>query len=85
MDEETLRAVTIGVPIIDIFLQVEDTTNEESYVPALEAAGYMLRVREPEWLEPTQKAETTTRQPNPNCPQGNGATYRTTRTRKPPW
>jgi len=38
-------------PIIDILLQVEDTTNEESYVPALEAAGYVLRVREPEWLE----------------------------------
>ena len=38
-------------PIIDILPQVEDTTNEQSYVRALEAAGYVLRVREPEWLE----------------------------------
>jgi GrpB-like predicted nucleotidyltransferase (UPF0157 family) len=38
-------------PIIDILLQVEDTTDEQSYLPAVEAAGYALRVREPEWLE----------------------------------
>ena len=38
-------------PIIDILLQVADTTKEESYVPALEAAGYVLRAREPDWLE----------------------------------
>lgn len=38
-------------PIIDILLQVTDTADEESYVPALEAAGYELRIREPEWLE----------------------------------
>lgn len=38
-------------PIIDILLQVEDTADEKAYVPALEAAGYVLRVREPGWLE----------------------------------
>jgi GrpB-like predicted nucleotidyltransferase (UPF0157 family) len=38
-------------PIIDILLQVEDTTDEQSYVPPLEAAGYTLRIREPDWLE----------------------------------
>lgn len=38
-------------PIIDIVLQVEDTADEDVYVPPLEAAGYPLRVREPEWLE----------------------------------
>jgi GrpB-like predicted nucleotidyltransferase (UPF0157 family) len=38
-------------PIVDITLVVEDTTDEESYVPALEAAGYVLRIREPDWYE----------------------------------
>jgi GrpB-like predicted nucleotidyltransferase (UPF0157 family) len=38
-------------PIIDITLVVEDTTDEPAYVPALEAAGYVLRIREPEWFE----------------------------------
>lgn len=38
-------------PIIDIVLEVEDSSNEASYVPAMEAAGYELRIREPEWFE----------------------------------
>jgi GrpB-like predicted nucleotidyltransferase (UPF0157 family) len=38
-------------PIIDILLQVPNTADEQSYVPNLEAAGYTLRIREPEWLE----------------------------------
>jgi GrpB-like predicted nucleotidyltransferase (UPF0157 family) len=38
-------------PRIDINLVVADTTDEEAYVPKLEAAGYVLRVREPEWFE----------------------------------
>lgn len=38
-------------PIIDILLLVPDTADEPSYVPALERAGYRLRIREPEWLE----------------------------------
>ena len=36
---------------IDIALEVEDSAAEPEYVPALEAAGYVLRVREPEWYE----------------------------------
>jgi GrpB-like predicted nucleotidyltransferase (UPF0157 family) len=32
-------------------LVVEDTTDEDAYVPALEAAGYILRIREPDWYE----------------------------------
>ena len=35
-------------PVIDIVLVVADSSDEESYVPPLEAAGYILRVREPE-------------------------------------
>jgi GrpB-like predicted nucleotidyltransferase (UPF0157 family) len=38
-------------PIIDILLQVEDSADEASYMPPLEAAGFTLRIREPEWLE----------------------------------
>jgi len=38
-------------PVIDMCLVVADTTDEASYVPALEAAGYVLRIREPEWFE----------------------------------
>jgi len=38
-------------PIIDIVLVVADSANEAAYVPALEAAGYVLRIREPEWFE----------------------------------
>lgn len=35
-------------PIIDILVTVDDVEDEARYVPALEAAGYVLRVREPE-------------------------------------
>ena len=38
-------------PIIDINLEVAATTDEDAYVPALEAAGYVLRIREPDWFE----------------------------------
>ena len=38
-------------PIIDIALTVADSTNEAAYVPDLEAAGYPLRMREPDWFE----------------------------------
>ena len=36
-------------PIIDILVVVPDSANESAYLPQLEAAGYVLRVREPEW------------------------------------
>ena len=38
-------------PIIDILLMVNDSADETSYVPALEAAGYVLRLREPQFHE----------------------------------
>jgi GrpB-like predicted nucleotidyltransferase (UPF0157 family) len=38
-------------PIVDILLVVEDSANEGSYLPALEEAGYVLRVREPDFDE----------------------------------
>ncbi len=38
-------------PIIDMVLEVPDSADEPAYVPDLEAAGYVLRIREPEWFE----------------------------------
>ena len=38
-------------PIIDIVLAVPDSSDEDDYVPALEAEGYVLRIREPDWYE----------------------------------
>ncbi len=38
-------------PIIDMLLMVEDSGNEASYLPKLKAAGYVLRVREPDFHE----------------------------------
>jgi GrpB-like predicted nucleotidyltransferase (UPF0157 family) len=38
-------------PIIDIVLAVPDSADEDAYVPALEAAGYVLWAREPGWFE----------------------------------
>lgn len=38
-------------PIIDILLVVENSADEASYVPDLEAVGYKLHIREPDWFE----------------------------------
>jgi GrpB-like predicted nucleotidyltransferase (UPF0157 family) len=38
-------------PIIDILVVVGDSADEDTYAPALEAAGYVLRIREPDWYE----------------------------------
>ena len=38
-------------PIIDILLAVPDSADEQTYVPALQATGYVLRIREPDWFE----------------------------------
>jgi GrpB-like predicted nucleotidyltransferase (UPF0157 family) len=38
-------------PCIDIVLVVPDSADEPGYVPVLEAAGYVLAIREPQWYE----------------------------------
>ncbi|MBC9914407.1 GrpB family protein [Chitinophaga varians] len=38
-------------PVIDMDVTVADSSREELYVPALEALGYQLEVREPTWYE----------------------------------
>jgi len=38
-------------PVIDIVLVVADSSDEQAYVPDLEASGYVLRIREPDWFE----------------------------------
>ena len=38
-------------PLIDVDLTVADSAGEAAYVPAMEAAGFLLRGREPDWEE----------------------------------
>jgi GrpB-like predicted nucleotidyltransferase (UPF0157 family) len=38
-------------PAIDIVLTVVDSSDEAAYLPDLEAAGYVLQFREPDWHE----------------------------------
>jgi GrpB-like predicted nucleotidyltransferase (UPF0157 family) len=38
-------------PIIDMVLGVADSAAEAAYIPPMEAAGYVLRIREPKWHE----------------------------------
>jgi GrpB-like predicted nucleotidyltransferase (UPF0157 family) len=38
-------------PIIDMVLGVHDSTDESSYIRPLEATGFTLRVREPDWFQ----------------------------------
>lgn len=38
-------------PIIDMVMAVANSADEATYVPALEAIGYTLRIREPDWYE----------------------------------
>jgi len=38
-------------PIIDVLLVVSDPALEAGYLPALEAHGYVLRIREPNWYQ----------------------------------
>jgi GrpB-like predicted nucleotidyltransferase (UPF0157 family) len=38
-------------PIIDMLLVVADPADEDAYLPDLTGAGYVLRIREPDWFE----------------------------------
>jgi GrpB-like predicted nucleotidyltransferase (UPF0157 family) len=39
----------LAKPIVDLLLAVPDSSDEAAYVPPLQRAGYVLRIREPEW------------------------------------
>ena len=41
----------VAKPIVDIVLEVPDSADEAAYVGDLEPAGYVLRIREPDWFE----------------------------------
>jgi GrpB-like predicted nucleotidyltransferase (UPF0157 family) len=61
-------------PVIDIALVVADPADEASYVPALEAAGYELRIREPDWydhrlLRPQGHHDVNLHVFGPECPE----------------
>lgn len=38
-------------PFVDVDVAVADSADEAAYVPELQAAGFVLRVREPDWEE----------------------------------
>jgi GrpB-like predicted nucleotidyltransferase (UPF0157 family) len=38
-------------PVVDVLLVVADSADEPRYAPQLDAAGYVLRIREPDWFE----------------------------------
>lgn len=38
-------------PVVDMVLAVPDSADEEAYVPHMQGAGYVLRIREPDWFE----------------------------------
>ena len=38
-------------PVVDMLLAVADSADEPAYVPSLEAGGYAVRIREPDWHE----------------------------------
>jgi len=38
-------------PVIDLLLVVTDSADEDAYAPALQAAGYVVQIREPNWYE----------------------------------
>ncbi len=38
-------------PIVDIVVAVADSAVEAAYVPPMEEAGWVLRIREPDWFE----------------------------------
>jgi GrpB-like predicted nucleotidyltransferase (UPF0157 family) len=40
----------LAKPIIDVVIEVADSSAEPAYRPAIEAAGYTLRIREPNWF-----------------------------------
>lgn len=60
-------------PIIDILLVVPDSADEDAYLPALEAAGYELRVREPDFFEHrmfrTPQRDVHVHVLSPGCPE----------------
>lgn len=41
----------VAKPVIDVVLVVGDAGDEDTYVPDLKAAGYLLRIRETDWYE----------------------------------
>ncbi len=41
----------VAKPIVDMVLLVANSADEQNYVPDMEAAGYRLGIREPDWYE----------------------------------
>lgn len=41
----------VAKPVVDVLLEIADSADEHLYAPALEAAGYALYIREPDWYQ----------------------------------
>lgn len=41
----------VAKPIIDMTLEISDSSDESKYVPSMASAGYILRIREPDWYQ----------------------------------
>jgi GrpB-like predicted nucleotidyltransferase (UPF0157 family) len=41
----------VAKPVMDMLLVVPNSAEERCYLPRLQAAGYALRIREPDWFE----------------------------------
>jgi GrpB-like predicted nucleotidyltransferase (UPF0157 family) len=69
----TLVAGLPAKPVIDIDLTVDDSSEESAYVPALEAAGFRLVIRERGWHEhrvlTTDNPRTNLHVFSPDCPE----------------
>jgi hypothetical protein len=76
-------------PIIDIVLEVPDAAEEAAYLPAMEAAGYVLRLREPNWFQhrllkgPDPDTGSCMSAPNGSWPPGRGRRCSSTPTPRP--
>ncbi len=60
-------------PILDIILEVSDSSEEATYVPQLESVGFELRIREPDWwqhrLLKFEKPQVNLHVFSSNCPE----------------
>lgn len=63
----------VAKPVVDVLLVVADSRDEGSYLPPLEVAGYLLRIRETNWHEHRmfkgRNAETNLHVFSSGCPE----------------
>ena len=68
----TSVAGLVAKPILDILLLVRDSTDEASYAPALQEAGYDFHLREPHWHQHRLFKQGTSHSDAAGGPAGDG-------------